>query len=133
MHMSVVPLILDKSIVDTQNAFQSGGGVYGHALLVLSLERSQLLSTKSSNVSYDMRVGSKYRGYRDPNDTDLGLGKEILLRAGDAVLIQTEETLHVPQSLFGYVVPKVGLLQSGLSNTLSKEPLKYSPVHSPWG
>jgi dCTP deaminase len=36
------------------------------------------------------------------------------------VIVQTEEELHFPRAMFGYVVPKVKLLQKGLSNTMSK-------------
>ncbi len=36
------------------------------------------------------------------------------------MLIQSEEIVFLPRKLFGYVVPKVTLLQEGITNTLSK-------------
>lgn len=114
--MSVVPLRVGISVVDRQDDFN----VEGNAMLVTDLQRSQLESNQSSNVSYDLRVGREYRHYRHRNKTELPEDGTILLRPGDAVLIQTEESLHMPRSLFGYVVPKVSLLQLGITNTLSK-------------
>lgn len=117
--MSVVPLKLDESVVQTQDEFEAGHGFEGHALLMFNLEASQF-TEKSSNVSYDLRVGSEYKGHRDAEKTELPEGRKITLRPGGAVLIQTEEIVFLPRTLFGYVVPKVTLLQRGISNTLSK-------------
>lgn len=117
--MSVIPLKLGESIVDSQDEFAKQGGFDGKAILVFNLERSQL-SDSSSNVSYDLRVGSEYKGHRDAEKTELPTNGEIVLRSGNAVLIQSEEIVFVPRGFFGYVVPKVKLLQSGISNTLSK-------------
>jgi dCTP deaminase len=44
----------------------------------------------------------------------------LVLHPGNAVLIQSEEVVFLPRKLFGYVVPKVSLLQQGVTNTLSK-------------
>jgi deoxycytidine triphosphate deaminase len=117
--MSVVPLKLGESVVDTQDKFQKGGGFEGKALLVFNLDSRQL-SGSSSNVSYDLRVGSEYRGHRDPEKTEIPEEGYIILRPGNAVLIQSEEVVFLPRNMFGYVVPKVTLLQKGISNTLSK-------------
>jgi dCTP deaminase len=117
--MSIVPLKLGESIVETQDKFEAGQGFEGKALLMFDLDASQV-TDNSSSVSYDLRVGSEYRGHRDAEKTELPDGAEIVLRPGNAVLIQTEETVFLPRKLFGYVVPKVTLLQAGISNTLSK-------------
>lgn len=117
--MSIVPLKLGESVVDTQDKFQAGNGFEGKALLMFNADVPQLSGT-SSNVSYDLRVGSEYKGHRDAEKTELPDGGEIVLRPGNAVLIQTEEIVFLPRKLFGYVVPKVTLLQKGISNTLSK-------------
>jgi dCTP deaminase len=117
--MSVVPLKLGESVVDTEDKFQEAGGFEGNALLIFNLDGTQLPGA-SSNVSYDLRVGSEYRGHRDAEKTELLEGRELILRPGNAMLIQSEEVLFLPRKLFGYVVPKVTLLQKGVSNTLSK-------------
>lgn len=88
-------------------------------LLIFNVDKTQLLGT-SSNVSYDLQVGSEYKSHRDAEKTELTDDGDLLLRPGNAVLIQSEEVLFVPRKLFGYVVPKVALLQKGVTNTLSK-------------
>ncbi len=35
-------------------------------------------------------------------------------------MIETEEEVWLPHGMFGYIVPRVSLLQGGVSNTLSK-------------
>lgn len=117
--MSVVPLTIGISVVDKQDDFDCEG----KAVLISGLDRSQLESEEareSSNVSYDLRVGRVYKHYRKKKRAELSDDAVITLRPGDAVLIETEEYLHMPRYLFGYVVPKVKLLQLGLTNTLSK-------------
>jgi dCTP deaminase len=42
------------------------------------------------------------------------------------VIIETAESLHMPKGMFGYIVPKVKLLQKGISNTLSKVDAGYN-------
>jgi dCTP deaminase len=117
--MSVVPLKLGESVVESEDAFQAASGFEGNSLLIFNLDRSQLSGT-SSNVSYDLRVGSEYRGHRDAEKTELLDDGVLILHPGNAVLIQSEEVVFLPRKLFGYVVPKVTLLQKGITNTLSK-------------
>ena len=117
--MSIVPLKLGETIVATQDAFEAGTGFEGKALLMFNLEQGQLSDT-SSNVSYDLRVGSEYRGHRDAEKTELPDDGVLVLDPGNAMLIQSEEVVFLPRNLFGYVVPKVTLLQQGITNTLSK-------------
>jgi len=117
--MSVVPLRLGVSVVDNEDGFQAAGGFEGNAALIFNLDAPQL-SGKSSNVSYDLRVGSEYKGHRDAEKTELPEDGELVLHPGNAVLIQSEEVVFLPRNLFGYVVPKVSLLQQGITNTLSK-------------
>jgi deoxycytidine triphosphate deaminase len=118
--MSIVPLRRRLSLVATQDEFQASGAFEGGAMLVFNLDEGQLSDTETSNVSYDLRVGSEYKGHRDAEKTELPDDGVLILRPGNAVLIQTEEVLFLPRRLFGYVVPKVTLLQKGISNTLSK-------------
>lgn len=117
--MSIVPLKLGESVVDTQDAFQKASGFEGDAVLIFNLDQSQL-SGASSNVSYDLRVGSEYRGHHDAEKTELPDDGVLVLHPGNAVLIQSEEVVFLPRKRFGYVVPKVTLLQQGITNTLSK-------------
>ena len=68
--MSIVPLKLGESVVDSQDAFQTARGFDGDAVLIFNLDRAQLSGT-SPNVSYDLRVGSEYRGHHDAEKTEL--------------------------------------------------------------
>ena len=98
---------------------RKAGGFEGEAALIFNLDETQLTGT-SSNVSYDLRVGSEYRGHHDAEKTELTDEGELVLHPGNAVLIQSDEIIFLPRKLFGYIVPKVTLLQDGISNTLSK-------------
>lgn len=117
--MSIVPLRLGESVVDSQDAFQKACGFEGDAVLIFNLDRAQLSDTLP-NVSYDLRVGSEYRGHHDAEKTELPDDRVLVLHPGNAVLIQSEEVVFLPRKSFGYVVPKVTLLQQGITNTLSK-------------
>jgi dCTP deaminase len=85
------------------------------------LDNSQLKSDAQgeSNVTYDLRVGDEYRDHRDAGKIYTG-ERGIELFPNSAVIIQTLEHVHVPKCRFGYIVPKVSLLQQGVSNTSSK-------------
>ena len=48
------------------------------------------------------------------------------LLPGAAAIIETEESLHLPKGMFGYIVPRVWWLQQGVSNTLSKVDAGYN-------
>lgn len=123
--MSVIPLIENETFVISQNDFAHDGGVLGYRVLIRNFDKTQL-AKPGANVSYDLRVGPKYRDHREQFPRDLDVGGKIHLLPGSAVIVQTEEEVHFPQSMFGYVVPKVGLLQKGLSNTMSKVDPGYS-------
>ncbi|MCF4968614.1 dCTP deaminase domain-containing protein [Nostoc sp. CMAA1605] len=121
--MSVVPFILDgsnRTVVKSQQEYDEAGGINGDVIFVQNLDTTQISDTESSNASYDLRVGSEYRDHRDSGKTDLLDNGKISLQPGSAVIIETSETVHFPKSRFGHVVPKVSLLQDGLSNTSSK-------------
>lgn len=117
--MSVIPLATSgehRTVVQTQEEF----GVEGSAVLILNLDSQQLTQEKSSNVSYDLRVGSQCRDHREEAVKDIPDGGTITLRPGSALIIQTEESIHLPRRLYGTIAPKVSLLQVGLSSTFSK-------------
>ena len=120
--MSIIPLVVggpDPTVVETQTEFEQAGGLEGHAVLIRGMDAGQL-SGDSSNISYDLRVGCEYRDHRDTGKRELPPNKTIPLYPGGAVILQTEEFIHLPKTRFACVVPKVSLLQDGLSNTMSK-------------
>ena len=117
--MSVVPLFIDGSaptVVQKQEDFQ----LEGDAVLIADLDPSQLREGNSSNVSYDLRIGSKYRDHRKQDPNEINEGGVVTLRPGQALIIQTQEYVHFPRRLVGIIAPKVRLLESGLSTTFSK-------------
>lgn len=121
--MSVIPFILDgsnKTVVETREEYEKAGGLEGNVIFIQNLDTSQIRDTKSSNASYDLRVGDEYRDHRDSGKADLLDNGKISLQPGSAVIIETAEEFQFPKSRFGHVVPKVSLLQDGLSNTSSK-------------
>jgi deoxycytidine triphosphate deaminase len=120
--MSIIPLIRNinhRTVAVSEEEFSQAGGIDGTAVLIRSLDETQL-APGNPNVSYDLRVGPEYRDHRNVGKKDLNRGDEIVLLPGAAVIIQTEEDVHFPRSMFGYIVPKVTLLQRGISNTVSK-------------
>jgi deoxycytidine triphosphate deaminase len=117
--MSVIPFVMEgenKTITADRENFDAAGNL----ICILGLDESQVINPRSSNASYDLRVGSEYRDHRDPGKTELSDGDHIVLQAGSAVIIETAEVLYFPKSCFGHIVPKVSLLQKGISNTSSK-------------
>ena len=121
--MSVIPFIVDgpnATVVERREEFESAGGLDGNVILMYGLDRSQLLPSDNSNASYDLRVGQEYRDHRDIGKKDLPPNGVIEMLPGSAVIIETEEEVHFPKSRFGHIVPKVSLLQKGISNTSSK-------------
>lgn len=122
--MTVIPLLLAgpyKSVVATRDDFRRDG----EAILIEELDRAQFEAagppeTIGSNVSYDFRVGAEYRDHRETGRIKLPEDGVITIAAKNAVVIETRERVHFPVSRFGVIVPKVGLLQQGLSNTTSK-------------
>ncbi len=84
--------------MDSEDAFQAASGFEGKTLLIFNIDKTQLDGT-SSNVSYDLRVGSEYKSHRDAEKTELPDDGVLVLRPGNAVLIQSEEVLFVPRKL----------------------------------
>lgn len=111
--MSLIPLILGDTVVEkkTDNPDNT-------KLVILNLDKDQLTSD-SGNASYDLRIGNRYRDFREPEAETLN-DDRIELKPQMAVVIETEEEVHFPPGMFGYILPKVSLLQKGISNTASK-------------
>jgi deoxycytidine triphosphate deaminase len=127
--MSVIPLALGQTVVTTKEEFDLSGGRNGSALLIQNFDEGQLVAG-SPNLSYDLRIGAVYKDHRDGGRRDLpDDGSEdsfITLLPGGAVVIETEEDLHMPRGMLGYIVPRVKWLQEGVSNTLSKVDAGYN-------
>lgn len=117
--MAVVPLVPGKSVARTEEEFERRGARHGSTLLIRNFDSTQL-SPGTPNLSYDLRIGSVYKDHRDGLRRELADDGSITLLPGGAVVIETEESLHMPAGLFGYIVPRVKWLQQGVSNTLSK-------------
>jgi dCTP deaminase len=117
--MPVIPLAADgpqPTVVKKEDQFKRDGS----ALLILNFDENQLRGDQP-NASYDLRVGRAYRDHRELGERrTLAKDGTIVLLPRGTVLIETEEEVWLPNSMFGYIVPKVGLLQDGVSNTFSK-------------
>jgi len=127
--MSIIPFVLSgdqKTVVESKQEYQTAGGLDGYVIFIQYFDSGQISNTKSSNVTYDLRVGNEYRGHKDANKTELPDGESILLEPGAAIIIETMEVVHFPKNRFGHIVPKVSLLQNGISNTSSKIDPGYS-------
>ncbi|OOE13845.1 dCTP deaminase domain-containing protein [Fictibacillus arsenicus] len=117
--MSVVPFITDgkhQSIVTRQEEFS----LEDLKVLMTNLDTNQLNEPHEANTSYDLRVGKEYLDHNEPRQMRLAEGQVITLNPGAAVIIETEEYVHFPRYRFGQILPKVGLLRVGISNTTSK-------------
>jgi dCTP deaminase len=123
--MAAIPLIVEgpaKTVVDTEPAFHEAGGREGEVIFIRPLDRTQLYDPESqdSNTTYDLRVGPRYRHPREEKETPLFHDMAIRISPGASVIIETEEYVELPRKMFGLIIPKVTLLQRGLSNTSSK-------------
>lgn len=133
--MSVIPLVVQgpqKTVARSEQEFQECGGRDGRAVLIRPFDETQLdvaepnpsdkqkPAVRKPNLSYDLRVGELFMDHRDLWTEPLQHGEKIKLRPGGAVVIRTQETLHVPKRMFGYIVPRVYWLKQGISNTMSK-------------
>lgn len=126
--MAVIPLVIGSTVAYTQEAFAAFKGPEGTAILITNCDATQF-EGPFVKVSYDLRVGRRFRDHRSSTGREIDDREEILLLPGMAVLITTEEEVHFPRCAFGVIVPKVGLLQVGLSNTTSKiDPGYHGPL-----
>jgi|SRR5581483_11915633 len=116
--MSVIPFVTqgpNPTVVCKEDQFTPRGS----AMLILNFDETQF-ENDNPNASYDLRIGRAYKDHRDQEQWTLPTGGEIPLLPGGAILIETEEEVWLPRGRFGYIVPRVTLLQDGVSNTLSK-------------
>jgi dCTP deaminase len=118
--MSIIPLTThgpQPSIVTDAAEFDPNGT----AILIRGIDAAQLSSSSGDcNVSYDLRVGGFYRDHRSFEGRTLQDDGFVELLPGNAVNIETEEEVSFPKWLFGQIIPKVSILQDGISNTPGK-------------
>lgn len=117
--MSVIPLTIggpQATVVQSQAEF----AVEGSAVLIGGLDVAQLTQERTSNASYDLRIGRQCRDHREQAVKDIPEQGVVVLQPGSALIIQTEEILHLPRRMFGTIAPRVSLLERGLSSTFSK-------------
>jgi len=117
--MSVIPLALGRTLTTSEDEFERRGGRRGSTLLIRNFDDAQLLSG-ALNCSYDLRIGAEFKDHREGWKTEILDDDHLTLLPGHAVIIETRESLHVPVSMFDYIVPRVKWLQKGVSNTLSE-------------
>jgi deoxycytidine triphosphate deaminase len=119
--MSVVALTTqgdNPSVVTTDGHFLRSGG---RAVLIKGLDTAQLPPPKGDcNLSYDLRVGRRFRDHRDKEPRTLQEGAFLKIPPQTALIVRTEEEVQFPPSLFGIILPKVSLLQRGIANTPTK-------------
>src|SRR3989442_11826214 len=117
--MSVIPLALGQTVVTTDTQFERADGRQGRTLLIRNFDDQQLAGGLP-NLCYDLRVGPEYKDHRDGWKCPVTEKEPITLLPGAAVIIETAERIHMPKAIFSHIVPKVRLLQLGISNTDSK-------------
>jgi dCTP deaminase len=122
--MSVIPLVKTgdhRTVVSTKDDFTHAGSFNGTALLISNLDDAQLRpDDRESHLTYDLRVGQEYKDHRDRQKQGLPDDGEITLLPGVAVILLTEESVCLPRSMFAYIIPRVSILQKGISNIVSK-------------
>ncbi len=123
--MSVIPFLKkgnDWKIVDSQSEYFVAGGPTGHAIWIENFNAGQFDEKGQTNCSYDLRVGPEYYDHLTARTIPVPQPKKAFtVLPGEAATIQTEEWLHFPNTVFGHVVPKVGLVMGkGLSTVPSK-------------
>ncbi|PZV01694.1 MAG: hypothetical protein DCF32_15895 [Leptolyngbya sp.] len=121
--MSLVPFVLQgeyKSVVTTSTEYRKAGGSEGFMICIRNLDVSQLTDTESGNASYDLRIGNSYKLDKHAIGLPLENEDEFILDPNSSVIIETMESVNFPETRFGHIVPKVKLLQKGISNTSSK-------------
>ncbi len=120
--MSVIPFSAEgpnRSVVTRTEDFD----LHGDAILILGHEGAQFApGTSECNASYDLHVGDHYQDHRRgrPIESLLEEKDTISLLPGAAAIIVTKETVQFPTTIFGHILPRVSLLQSGIANTPSK-------------
>ncbi|WP_083887045.1 dCTP deaminase domain-containing protein [Nodosilinea nodulosa] len=121
--MSLIPFVLQgeyRTVVTTPTEYRESGGSTGFMICIRNLDIDQLTDTESGNASYDLRIGNSYKLDKHAIGLPLKDKEEFILDPNSSVIIETMESVNFPETRFGHIVPKVKLLQKGISNTSSK-------------
>lgn len=118
--MAIIPFIIGEKENDTVMTEPSKFDQQKSKICIVNLDKSQLEDENDSNASYDLRIGATYRDHRKNETVNIKENQDITLKSGAAIIIKTAEEVHFPNNRFGQILPKVGLLHQGVSNTTSK-------------
>jgi dCTP deaminase len=73
----------------------------GSAVLIVNPDTRQFSDMgRGCNASYDLRVGDKFKDHRNDTVQALNEGERIERLPGNAVIIQTEEEVRFPQTVW---------------------------------
>lgn len=116
--MGVMALTIDGNNPSVVTRDRDFAGSRAPAVLIKGLDPDQIPTKQGDcNVSYDLRVGTRFRDYRDKEPRTLQRDGFIKIPPQTALIIRTEEEVQFPPSLFGIILPKVSLLHRGIANT----------------
>ncbi|AQU78998.1 dCTP deaminase domain-containing protein [Planococcus faecalis] len=118
--MTIIPFINSNDNYATIITEKSKFKLDGKEVCIVNLDDEQFSDEMDSNVSYDLRVGESYRDHIKNKTVSISENQNIRLKPGAALIIETEEEVHFPLNKFGQILPKVKLLEKGVSNTTSK-------------
>lgn len=113
--MPVIPWVFKGQNI-TITAEYEDFEISGKVVWIENFDRHQFTEEGATNVSYDLRVGQHYRMYRKTRTQVLESHDDSFeLATGKAAIIETEETIFLPKSVFGLIIPRETLLQDGIS------------------
>jgi dCTP deaminase len=118
--MTIKVLVPDETLVFTQTAFKERNRDGGSAVLIVDHDPDQVGDESNSNISYDLRVGAKYRSLHSRFEGNLPTDGELRINGQQTVLIETAETLHLPENIAGLVLSKVSVTQVGIGEISTK-------------
>lgn len=84
-------------------------------------------------TSYDLHIGERYISLTaesgEPGLRDIGRGRKLVIKPGEAVTLVSKEYIGLPQNIAGMVFSKVSWLEQGLSQISSYvHPGFYGPL-----
>lgn len=118
--MSVIPFEKDGSS-KTFSSSKTDFSLNGDIVVIQDIDEHQLdQNSRDGNATYNFRFGRRYRDYNDSDITTVELREPVYIAPGRTIVIETLEFVHFPTSRYGLILPRVSLLQRGLSTVASK-------------